>query len=221
MTICCLGDLVLDVIVRLEQPLAPNADATSRIVLRPGGQAANVAAWVSELGGSARFVGKRGADDAGLLAAARLRRARRGARRADRDGGQRGDRRARRPFRRTDDVLRPRRRDRASRPTRSTIRGSTDAPTFTSRATRSFVSPSVARPARPSASPATRGCASASTSRRGARSATSERRSSAVSSRSSPRMSSSQTGRGSNRRRAYRGRRLDRQGRFGRCVVQR
>ena len=72
MTICCLGDLVLDVIVRLEQPLAPNADATSRIVLRPGGQAANVAAWISELGGSARFIGKRGADDAGLLAAARL-----------------------------------------------------------------------------------------------------------------------------------------------------
>ena len=72
MTICCLGDLVLDVIVRLEQPLAPDADATSRIVLRPGGQAANVAAWISELGGRARFVGKRGADDAGLLAASRL-----------------------------------------------------------------------------------------------------------------------------------------------------
>lgn len=72
MTICCLGDLVLDVIVRLEQPLAPDADATSRIVLRPGGQAANVAAWVAELGGSARFVGKRGADDAGLLASSRL-----------------------------------------------------------------------------------------------------------------------------------------------------
>ena len=72
MTICCLGDLVLDVIVRLEQPLAPDADATSHIVLRPGGQAANVAAWISELGGSARFVGKRGADDAGLLAATRL-----------------------------------------------------------------------------------------------------------------------------------------------------
>ena len=72
MTICCLGDTVLDVIVRLGQPLAPNADATSRIVLSPGGQAANVAAWISELGGSARFIGKRGADDAGLLAASRL-----------------------------------------------------------------------------------------------------------------------------------------------------
>jgi ribokinase len=73
MMICCLGDLVLDVIVRLEQPLATGADATSRIVLRPGGQAANVAAWVADLGGRARFVGKRGADDAGTLAATRLR----------------------------------------------------------------------------------------------------------------------------------------------------
>ena len=65
MTICCLGDLVLDVIVRLEQPLATGADATSQIVLRPGGQAANVAAWVAALGGRSRFVGKRGADAAG------------------------------------------------------------------------------------------------------------------------------------------------------------
>lgn len=70
--ICSLGDLVLDVIVRLEQPLATGADATSRIVLRPGGQAANVAAWVAALGGSSRFVGKRGADAAGIFAAARL-----------------------------------------------------------------------------------------------------------------------------------------------------
>lgn len=73
MTICCLGDLVLDVIVRLEQPLATGADATARIVLAPGGQAANVAAWVAALGGRARFVGKRGADEAGELAASRLR----------------------------------------------------------------------------------------------------------------------------------------------------
>jgi sugar/nucleoside kinase (ribokinase family) len=72
MTICCLGDLVLDVIVRLEQPLATGADAQSRIVLSPGGQAANVAAWIAELGARARFIGKRGGDDAGELAAARL-----------------------------------------------------------------------------------------------------------------------------------------------------
>jgi len=72
MRICCLGDLVLDVIVRLDQPLATGADATSRIVLRPGGQAANVAAWVAALGGSACFIGKRATDDAGTLAGARL-----------------------------------------------------------------------------------------------------------------------------------------------------
>ncbi len=69
----CFGDLALDVIVRLEQPLAPGADATSQIVLRPGGQAANVAAWIASLGGRARFLGKRGNDDAGVLAANRLR----------------------------------------------------------------------------------------------------------------------------------------------------
>jgi sugar/nucleoside kinase (ribokinase family) len=68
----CFGDLVLDVIVRLQQPLAAGADATSRIVLRPGGQAANVAAWIAALGGRSRFVGKRGDDDAGRLAARRL-----------------------------------------------------------------------------------------------------------------------------------------------------
>ena len=64
---------MLDVIVRLEQPLAAGADATSKIVLRPGGQGANVAAWVAALGGRARFVGKRADDDAGALAAQRLR----------------------------------------------------------------------------------------------------------------------------------------------------
>ncbi len=73
MTVCSLGDLVLDVIVRLEQQLATGADARSRIVLRAGGQGANVAAWIAALGGRSRFIGKRGEDDAGVLAAARLR----------------------------------------------------------------------------------------------------------------------------------------------------
>lgn len=72
MSIFCLGDLVLDVIVRLEQPLATGADATSRIVLRPGGQAANVAAWIAALGGRSSLVGKRAADDAGSIAASHL-----------------------------------------------------------------------------------------------------------------------------------------------------
>ena len=49
--IISLGDLLLDVIVRLRQPLADGADAVATTQLGPGGQAANVAAWVAELGG--------------------------------------------------------------------------------------------------------------------------------------------------------------------------
>jgi sugar/nucleoside kinase (ribokinase family) len=67
MLICCLGDLVLDVIVRLDGPLAHGDDTTARTVLRPGGQAANVAAWVAALGADARFVGRLGTDAAGAL----------------------------------------------------------------------------------------------------------------------------------------------------------
>ncbi len=72
MLVCSLGDLVLDVIVRLRQPLAPGADASSTISVAPGGQAANVAAWVAALGGRSRWLGKRADDDGGQLAAGRL-----------------------------------------------------------------------------------------------------------------------------------------------------
>ena len=68
--IVCLGDLLLDVIVRLSQPLAEGADADAVTRLGPGGQAANVAAWVAELGGEARFVGKLADDAAGEAARA-------------------------------------------------------------------------------------------------------------------------------------------------------
>jgi sugar/nucleoside kinase (ribokinase family) len=74
--ICALGDLLLDVIVRLDEPLSPGADARAETRLGAGGQAANVAAWAVELGAEGRFVGKRGGDEAGRLAAAEL--ARRG-----------------------------------------------------------------------------------------------------------------------------------------------
>src|SRR6266508_2679032 len=67
MLICCLGDLVLDVIVRLDGPLAHGDDTKARTVLRPGGQAASVAAWVAALAADARFVGRRGMDAAGTL----------------------------------------------------------------------------------------------------------------------------------------------------------
>ena len=72
MVVACFGDLGLDVIVRLEQPLARGADTRSRVSLHPGGQAANVAAWVAVLGGRARLIAKRGSDDAGRVVDARL-----------------------------------------------------------------------------------------------------------------------------------------------------
>jgi sugar/nucleoside kinase (ribokinase family) len=68
----CIGDLTLDVVVRLAGALAPDGDTDADIKLGPGGQAANVAAWASTLGAQARFVGKTGADDVGALVRARL-----------------------------------------------------------------------------------------------------------------------------------------------------
>jgi ribokinase len=66
--VVCLGDLLLDVIVRLDEPLAPGADAHAETHAGPGGQAANVAAWAVELGANARFIGKRAHDAAGRVA---------------------------------------------------------------------------------------------------------------------------------------------------------
>ena len=69
MLVCTLGDLTLDVIVRLGGPVATGADTPAVTHLSAGGQAANVAAWAAALGARARFVGKRGDDEAGELAA--------------------------------------------------------------------------------------------------------------------------------------------------------
>lgn len=72
--ICTLGDLLLDVIVRVDGPIAQDTDTYGRTRVAPGGQAANVAAWVAALGGRARFVGKRARDPAGRVLAEELRR---------------------------------------------------------------------------------------------------------------------------------------------------
>ncbi len=72
MLIVALGDLVLDVVVRLRQPLAAGGDASAQITLEAGGQAANVAAWAATYGARARWIGKRADDDAGRIAASRL-----------------------------------------------------------------------------------------------------------------------------------------------------
>jgi sugar/nucleoside kinase (ribokinase family) len=74
--ICTLGDLLLDVVVRLDGPIAEDTDTYGRTRVSPGGQAANVAAWVAALGGASRFVGKRAGDPAGRMLAGEL--ARRG-----------------------------------------------------------------------------------------------------------------------------------------------
>ena len=68
MLVCTLGDLTLDVLVRLAGPLAVGGDTDARICVGPGGQAANVAAWAAARGATARVGGKRGDDDAARLA---------------------------------------------------------------------------------------------------------------------------------------------------------
>jgi ribokinase len=65
--ICTLGDLLLDVIVRAPQPLAAGTDTSVETRVTSGGQAANVASWVVELGEAARFIGKQADDAAGAL----------------------------------------------------------------------------------------------------------------------------------------------------------
>jgi sugar/nucleoside kinase (ribokinase family) len=72
MRVCTLGDLLLDVIVRLDAPLSAGDDVTARTELSAGGQAANVAAWAVELGAEARIVATRSDDEAGRSVTAEL-----------------------------------------------------------------------------------------------------------------------------------------------------
>ena len=72
MRIATIGDVMLDVIVRLEEPLARGDDVRARTCTVAGGQAANVAAWASSLGAEARCIAKRGDDAAGELVAREL-----------------------------------------------------------------------------------------------------------------------------------------------------
>jgi sugar/nucleoside kinase (ribokinase family) len=70
--VCALGDLLLDVVVRLDTELNLGADAVARTRTGAGGQAANVAAWATELGAEGRLVAKRANDAAGQLVAREL-----------------------------------------------------------------------------------------------------------------------------------------------------
>jgi len=67
-----LGDVLLDVVVLLSEPLAPGGDVRASTRAGAGGQAANVAAWAAELGAEARCIAKRGDDPTGDLVAREL-----------------------------------------------------------------------------------------------------------------------------------------------------
>jgi ribokinase len=72
LSICTIGDLILDVVVLPHAPLAPDADTPATIRFTAGGQAANVAAWASALGAESRLICKRGTDASSDLATAEL-----------------------------------------------------------------------------------------------------------------------------------------------------
>ena len=65
MILATLGDLVEDVIVRIDGPVNVASDTPARISRRRGGSAANVAVAAAELGHPARFLGQVGSDAIG------------------------------------------------------------------------------------------------------------------------------------------------------------
>ena len=72
--ILVVGDLMIDTIVKPEGPLARGSDRRAAIVDRPGGSAANQAAWLAHFGAAVDLVARVGAADR-RREAARLRRA--------------------------------------------------------------------------------------------------------------------------------------------------
>jgi len=61
--ILVIGDVIEDLIVIPEESIRPNTDTKAQIQKSMGGQAANVAAWVSHFGGAVSFVGCVGSSD--------------------------------------------------------------------------------------------------------------------------------------------------------------
>ena len=61
--ILVFGDVIDDVVVRPREPITPDSDTRSDIRRRPGGSAANQAAWLGRLGCPVSFVGRVGAED--------------------------------------------------------------------------------------------------------------------------------------------------------------
>lgn len=72
-SVVVLGDVMTDIVARVDRPLAPASDTPATIAVRPGGSGANTAAWLAVLGVPAAFVGAVGDDEAGRTAVAALR----------------------------------------------------------------------------------------------------------------------------------------------------
>jgi sugar/nucleoside kinase (ribokinase family) len=73
MTLVVLGDLMVDVVARIADPLAHASDTPARISVQGGGSAANTAAWAASIGTDVALVCRVGDDDRGRAAVAELR----------------------------------------------------------------------------------------------------------------------------------------------------
>jgi ribokinase len=71
--IVVLGDVMVDVVVRLSGPLAQASDAPAEIRFRGGGSAANTAAWLAEAGAEVALVARVGEDERGRAAVEEVR----------------------------------------------------------------------------------------------------------------------------------------------------
>jgi len=68
MTLVVLGDLMVDVVARVSEPLARGSDTPARISMQGGGSAANVAAWAAHIGAPVSLVCRVGRDTRGRAA---------------------------------------------------------------------------------------------------------------------------------------------------------
>jgi len=64
--ILCLGDVALDVIAQLKEPINYGNDTASRISTHPGGQVANVATWITRTNNRSVLVARVGNDPVGF-----------------------------------------------------------------------------------------------------------------------------------------------------------
>jgi sugar/nucleoside kinase (ribokinase family) len=68
-----VGDVMVDVVARMAEPLQAGSDTAAQVTTRPGGSAANVAAWLAVAGVPVTLAGRVGDDDVGRGAVAKLR----------------------------------------------------------------------------------------------------------------------------------------------------